>query len=308
MDRVARSGGGIYRRVRFSAGLMVLLGLSPVIASAQATVDRWVGCWSLDHAEDWAPRVPQEGFPSGSATPAPRLLMLDRLPGSRTSLGGAEGARTYRAEWVGSALRGSESWAVRSDGWVFVEHTAGVRVNSALLEGPPVEGGIPARWFFRRTDTPYPEVRSLVRARRIPCPEGKAPHTQVESAGAAALLAAAGVQATWVYYDGSARRITRAHPDADRGLSVSNGTARTTAWNQVARLVDEAARTGEDTPHTVQGADPAAGTGWIAGRRAGADGRTHGFALHVHRAPAEWLAEGTSMESLIERLLEELEG
>jgi len=276
-------------------------------SDVQGSIEAWVGCWALEHREDWAPNVNQTGFPSGSAAPAPRLLLLDRLPGLRSNLSGAQGARTYRAEWIGSALRGTEAWALRPDGNVYVENTPGVRVISAVLQGPPTEGEAPTMWFFRRTDSNLPEIRSLATARRVSCPEGKAPHTTQVRDDLVDLLGE-GVQATFAFYDAASRRITRANTSGDSGLPLGSGAARTTAWQQVMRLVDEAAGSGAETPLLEQGTAPDAGTGWIAGRREGPDGTLRAFALHLHRAPAAWLEEGggeepDEMREQLERIL-----
>ncbi len=282
--------------------------------AGQATAEAWVGCWALEHREDWAPNVTQPGFPTGSSAPAPRLVLLDRLPGLRSNLSGAQGARSYRAEWIGSTLRGTEAWALRPDGNVYLENTPGVRVISAVLQGPPTEGEAPTMWFFRRTDTNLPEIRSLAMARRVSCPEGKAPHRQVTRDELAELLPA-GAAGTFVYYDGSARRITRTHASADAGLPLGTGSARTSAWNQVARLVDEGAGQNAVIPLREQAMNAEAGTAWIAGRTAGPDGRIHGYALHLHQAPAAWLDEAgdggeveKALAELLERLLEGVAG
>jgi hypothetical protein len=280
--------------------------LAAAPAGAQAP-EAWVGCWTLEHREDWAPNVNQQGFPTGSAAPAPRTLLLDRLPGQRSNLQGAPGVRTFRAEWIGSTLRGTEAWALRGDGHVYVENVPGVRVISLLLQGPPADGEAPAMWFFRRTDTPFPEIRSLATARKVRCPEGKEPHTQVERAELAEYLAEAGVEGVFVLYDQGARRIVRVNPGADGGLPLGSGTARTTAWNQVARLVDEGGGANADTPLAERGGDAGAGTAWIAGRERTPGGALFGWALHLSRAPAGWVAEGEeaeALEALARRLVE----
>jgi len=279
------------------------------VSDRPGSIEAWVGCWALEHREDWAPNVNQTGFPSGSAAPAPRLLLLDRLPGLRSNLAGAQGARTYRAEWVGSALRGTEAWALRPDGNVYVENTPGVRVISAVLQGPPTEGEAPTMWFFRRTDSNLPEIRSLATARRVTCPEGKAPHTTQVRDDLGDLLGE-GVEATLAFYDAGARRITRANSAGDSGLPLGSGAARTTAWQQVMRLVDEGGASGAETPLLEQGTAPDAGTGWIAGRREGPDGKLRAFALHLHRAPAGWLGEEGegALEEGLEKILAALLG
>jgi hypothetical protein len=273
----------------------------------QGSMEAWVGCWALEHREDWAPNVNQAGYPSGSAAPAPRLLLLDRLPGLRSNLSGAQGARTHRAEWIGSALRGTEAWALRSDGNVYVENTPGVRVISAVLQGPPSEGAAPTMWFFRRTDSNLPEIRSLATARRVACPEGKSPHTTRMQDDLMGLLGGS-VEGAFVHYDAGARRITRAGTAGDGGLPLGSGSARTTAWQQVMRLVDEASASGAETPLLEQGTVPDAGTGWIAGRRMGPDGVLHAFALHLHEAPEAWLAEDGELEERLEAILASLPG
>jgi hypothetical protein len=183
----------------------------------------------------------------------------------------------------------------------------GVRVISLLLQGPPADGEAPAMWFFRRTDTPFPEIRSLATARKVRCPEGKEPHTQVERAELAEYLAEAGVEGVFVLYDQGARRIVRVNPGADGGLPLGSGTARTTAWNQVARLVDEGGGANADTPLAERGGDAGAGTAWIAGRERTPGGALFGWALHLSRAPAGWVAEGEeaeALEALARRLVE----
>ncbi len=281
-----------------------VLAASP--AGAQAP-EAWVGCWTLEHREDWAPNVNQQGFPTGSAAPAPRTILLDRLPGQRSNLQGAPGVRTFRAEWVGSALRGTEAWALRGDGNVYVENVPGVRVISLLLQGPPAEGEAPAMWFFRRTDTPFPEIRSLATARKVRCPAGKEPHAQVERGELAGLLAEAGVEGAFVLYDQGARRITRVNPGADGGLPLGSGTARTTAWNQVMRLVDEVGGANAETPLVERGGNVAQGTAWIAGRARGPGGGLIGWALHLSGVPASWLEgeeDAAALEALARRLVE----
>lgn len=287
--------------------LIVPAGASEGTSDLPSSAEAWVGCWTLDHLEDWAPNVNQAGFPSGLAAPAPRLLLLDRLPGLRSNLSGAQGARTYRAEWVGSALRGTEAWALRPDGNVYVENTPGVRVISAVLQGPPTEGEAPTMWFFRRTDSNLPEIRSLATARRIACPEGKTPHTTQIRDDLVGLLDG-GAEGTFVHYDAGARRITRSNAGGDTGLPFGSGAARTTAWQQVMRLVDEADASGQGTPHLEEGTTPEAGTGWIAGRREGPDGTLHAFALHLHRAPVEWLEEEGGAEKRLKAILAALLG
>jgi hypothetical protein len=287
--------------------LILPAGASEGTAALPSFAEAWVGCWALDQLEDWAPSVNQAGFPSGSSAPAPRLLLLNRLPGLRSNLSGAQGARTYRAEWIGSALRGTEAWALRPDGNVYVENTPGVRVISAVLQGPPTEGEAPTLWFFRRTDSNLPEIRSLATARRIACPEGKAPHTTQLRDDLVGLLDE-GVEGTFVHYDAGAWRITRSNAEGDTGLPLGSGAARTTAWQQVMRLVDAADASGPGTPHLEQGATPETGTGWLAGRREGPDGSLHASALHLHRAPVEWLEDKGGVEKRLEAILEALLG
>lgn len=289
--------------VGFALAGAPLLGVRSELAAQGGAPEGWVGCWRLDHVEDWAPTVPQPGFPSGSTAPAPRLLLLDRLPGLRSSLPGAEGARTWRAEWAGTALRGTEVWAQRGDGHVLVQHVGGIQVITLLVEGPPVDGAAPARWFFLRTDSALPEIRSLVTARRTTCPEGREPHAQVEAAAVRDLLQGAGVQGIFVHYDGSARRITRGGTVPDRGLPLGSEPTPTSAWNQVARLVDEASRAGEEPLRREEGSDRGAGRAWIAGRTRGPEGRVRAWALHLHETPPGWLDGEGRVEALLEDLL-----
>jgi beta-lactamase class D len=179
-------------------------------AGQVTTPEGWVGCWSLEIIEPWAPAVDRPGFPSAEAMPAPRIVLLDRLPG-RAGLLGRDGPRSFRAEWEDPALRNLEAWALRADDHVYLEATPGLRELTLLLEGPP-EPVIPARWFFRRTDTPLPEIRSMVAASRTPCPEGRAPHREEERAELQERFQAHGVEGTFVLYDTSARRLVRVDP------------------------------------------------------------------------------------------------
>lgn len=277
--------------------------LQPPEASPQAAPGGWVGCWSLTDQEPWAPTMNRPGWPSGTDAPAPRLLLLDRIASPRRNLAGAPGAPTWRAEWAGTSLLGLEAWAVQPGGNVYLESSPGVRVVLLLLEGPPTEGVVPARWFFRRDDTPFPEIRSLATARRVPCPDGRAPHTEVELQEAASLLESRGVEATFVHYDAAARRITRVNPGMDRGLVVEEGRPRTTAWSQVVRTIEGA----PPPPSQPQGAaDPERGTGWTLGVTPGAgdDGPLlRAWAFHIHRAPSSVLADETTLEGLLEALL-----
>lgn len=197
----------------------LLLALAPMVPPgalrAQVTSpEDWVGCWSLQHLEEWAPLVDQPGFPGGQAAPAPLRLLLDRLPG-RTGLLGRDGPRPFRAEWEDPALRNLEAWALRPDDHVYIEASPGVRSVVLLLEGPP-EPVIPGRWFFRRTDTPLPEVRALVEAHRVACPEGRGPHTEVERPELAASFRSRGAEGTFVLYDTGGRRLVRVDPERAR--------------------------------------------------------------------------------------------
>jgi beta-lactamase class D len=198
----------------------VLMG--PGVVEAQVTTpEQWVGCWSLEHMEDWAPAVGQAGFPTGEAAPAPRTVLLDRLPG-RPGLLGQGGPRSFRAEWEDPALRNLEAWALRPDDHVYLEASPGVRSVVLLLEGPP-EPSIPGRWFFRRTDTAFPEVRALVAANRVTCPEGRGPHREVTRDDLVPAFRDRGVEGSLVVYDAQGRRITRVGGERS-GERVAPGT------------------------------------------------------------------------------------
>ncbi len=195
----------------------------PAALGAQVTTpEQWVGCWSLEHIEDWAPAVGEAGFPTGSAAPAPRTVLLDRLPG-RTGLLGQGGPRSFRAEWEDPALRNLEAWALRPDDHVYLEASPGVRSVVLLLEGPP-EPSIPGRWFFRRTDTRFPEVRALVAANRVTCPEGGGPHREEMRDDLIPLFRDRGVEGALVLYDARGRQIVRVGGER-AGLRLAPGTA-----------------------------------------------------------------------------------
>jgi hypothetical protein len=283
-------------------GSALLTAPAPLAAQAAA----WVGCWALDHREDWAPSVNRDGFPTGSQAPAPRTVLLDRLPGLRSNLQGAPGASTLRAEWVGRELRGTETWALRPDGNVYLESAGGPRVLSLLLDGPPSEGVAPGSWFFLRTDTPIPEIRSLVTARRVSCPEGRGPHREVRDEAVTEVLTEAlgeaAARAAFLRYDGLAREIVRGGEGTDAGLIVPGASGRSTAWVQAGRLVDQARRTpGEaDLAHAegrrLHGVSLEEGTAWAAGvRMVPGEGDTRhpqGWVLHLHELPAAWVERG----------------
>ncbi len=217
--------------------LAALLWL-PTHATAQTSgVEDWVGCWILDHEEDWGPSIDQPGFPTGSQAPGPRRILLDRLPAQRSSLDAAPGATTYRAEWADAGLRTRESWALRADDQVFVEAVRGAETQSLLMEGPPVAQTIPGRWFLRRSDTPYPEVRSLIVPQRVPCGPGQGPHTVERRPELDEIFARHGVEGTFVVYDLERRRIVHPATAMSDGLAVEEGP-RVSAEDQMVWLVD----------------------------------------------------------------------
>jgi beta-lactamase class D len=202
------------RGARFLLPLFVLAGvaLAPSLKShglsgQVSSPEQWVGCWALEHLDEWAPSVGEAGFPTGHAAPAPRMVLLDRLPG-RAGLMGRDGPRSFRAEWEDPALRNLEAWALRPDDHVYLEASPGVRSVVLLLEGPP-EASIPGRWFFRRSDTPFPEVRALVAADRVACPEGRGPHREESRRDLTEVFQSQGAEGTFVLYDTAGRRLVR---------------------------------------------------------------------------------------------------
>jgi len=192
----------------FVAGVVLAPFLKSQSLEAQvSSPEQWVGCWALEHLDEWAPSVGEAGFPTGEAAPAPRMVLLDRLPG-RAGLMGRDGPRSFRAEWEDPALRNMEAWALRPDDHVYLEASPGVRSVVLLLEGPP-EPAIPGRWFFRRSDTPFPEVRALVVADRVACPEGRGPHREESRPELGEVFQSQGAEGTFVLYDTAGRRLVR---------------------------------------------------------------------------------------------------
>ena len=212
--------------------------LLPSDGSAQtATPEDWVGCWMLDHEEDWGPAIDQPGFPTGTAAPAPRRVLLDRIPAQRGSLEAAPGAATYRAEWQDAGIRTREAWAIRPDDHVLVESVSGPEIQSLLMEGPPVASDLPGRWFLRRTDTPFPEVRSLIVPRRFPCEPGEGPHTVSTDEELGEIFQRRELQGTFTLYDRAERRIIRPQSGPSGGPTMDGGGALS-ADDQMIWLVD----------------------------------------------------------------------
>jgi len=200
-----------------AALILASAGLArPLSAGAQVAPEAWVGCWSIHHVDDWRPRLEGPGFPTGRETPAPTRVLLDRIP-DRPGTPGSGSPPSYRAEWESTALRSGEVWEVRSaDGRPYIEAVPGVRIQTLLLNDPPLPEVL-GMWFFRRTDTQLPEVVAPVEARRMACPEGEGPHQVDEFSALEPHFASRGVEGTFVLYDSRGRRF--AHFNSERAAA-----------------------------------------------------------------------------------------